>query len=132
VEHIDLVARPVREPALRILAMQYEPPETSLVYPGFPLDETERRVLPPRVAHVGQLLGATVEAALASLTLMKPHSEFIMVKRGIPTEPECAYTAEDVGSVRLSVRLTSKRAIVVSASFDECDSLLDVDTVACL
>ena len=45
-----------------------------------PVDHEARRQDPPRVAHVSQLVGSPVEAALNRLSLAEPQTELVPVE----------------------------------------------------
>ena len=74
VPNIGTVARSIREPSpgavfLQVLAVEDEFPECLEIDHRLPLNHVARRQNPPRVAHVSEFVGSSIEASLYSLPL---------------------------------------------------------------
>ena len=97
VKDVDHVSRPIRDPTrLWILRRQDEPDELVAVDPMDPVQDRQRRQHPKRIAdlccmsgvanadsglgaHVGEFLGASVEATVWELSLGEPPREHLHI-----------------------------------------------------
>lgn len=83
-----------------------------LVDKSLALDHPQRGVNPPRVAHVGQLLGPAVEAALERLPLAQPVGQVVLVEGvELVRDLQSAHAAKHVGAVAFRLRLAAKPAL---------------------
>ncbi len=128
VKHVDLVPGAVRDSALLVLAGEDVVLKAFPIYPAVPFDHLQRRVNPPAIADIRELLGAAVKPAVPRLPLKQPPPEFIKID--VPEaigDGQGPNAAEDVGGVGLGVRHSTEGAVVVLAVQDVVNALVYVD-----
>eukprot|EP00632_Arachnochrysis_sp_CCMP2950_P008769 CAMPEP_0185703432 /NCGR_PEP_ID=MMETSP1164-20130828/14502_1 /TAXON_ID=1104430 /ORGANISM="Chrysoreinhardia sp, Strain CCMP2950" /LENGTH=368 /DNA_ID=CAMNT_0028370719 /DNA_START=213 /DNA_END=1315 /DNA_ORIENTATION=- len=131
VEDVGHVPRSIGDAAVGVLAAQDEPPQRVGVDPVVAAEDAHRAEDPPRVAHVGLLLGAPVEAAAVALPLGEPPAEQIAVDgvAQVARDGEGRDAAEDLARVRLGARDGAVAAVEVAAAAHEARRGARVDEI---
>ncbi len=116
---------------LLVLAREDELAQASAVDPLVASEHHQRGENPPRVADIGLLLRATVEATAGGLPLAQPPAQLVgLAPAELARDRQRADAREDLACVRLAAGLTAVAAVEVGAGGDMRDRRLHLRAAA--